>query len=507
MSNNLLGIDLGTTGLKVSLFVETGQLIGSEYAEYPISSPRPGYAEQDPAVWWEGFVTACHDLKAKFPEAFERIAGLGLCGQMHTHVYLDGEGQLLRPAITWMDQRASDIVARINADDEAREMVFAETHNFASTTYTGPQVKWVQEHQPEVWRRVAHILVAKDYLKFKLTGRMVIDYAEASGTLLFDVAREAWSAPMFELFGILPSMFPEVLPSDEIVGRITPQAAQATGLKAGTPVVNGSSDNSAAALGAGMIEAGQVTLIIGTAGVITVCSDQPLVDRGQRTLCWHYCLRNKWVTLGVMQTAGESLNWFKNAFDQEAKLPSGDIFEQYNQAIVDIPDGSDGLIFLPYLNGERTPYWDSAARGIFYGVNLSTTKADFIKAVMEGVSFGLRNNIETVESLGIDINEVRAVGGGLKSPVWLDILGKVLHKPVVTVSAADTANLGNILLCGQALGLYPSLEEAVARMVATDKRVHYEASPEVYERQYAIFLELYEQLKGTFKRSLAADPN
>jgi len=501
MSNNLLGIDLGTTGLKVSLLTETGQLIGAEYAEYPISSPQPGYAEQDPATWWDGFVIACQDIKAKYPEAFEEIAGLGLCGQMHTQVYLDHEKQILRPAITWMDQRASDIVEQINAEDEARELVFAETHNFASTTYTAPQVKWVQDHQPEVWRKVAHILVAKDYLKFKLTGRMVTDYAEASGTLLFDVAKESWSEQMFDLFGISRSMFPEVLPSDEIIGRITRQAAQVTGLKAGTPVVNGSSDNSAAALGAGMIEAGQVTLIIGTAGVITVCSDQPLVDPQHRTLCWHYCLRDKWVTLGVMQTAGESLNWFKNAFDREATLPSGDIFEQYNQAIVDIPDGSGGLVFLPYLNGERTPYWDSAARGLFYGVNLTTAKAHFIKAVMEGVSFGLRNNIETVESLGISINQVRAVGGGLKSPVWLDILGKVLQKPVVTVSVADTANLGNILLCGQALGIYPSLEEAVARMVTTDKRVHYETSPAVYERQYAIFLELYEQLKGTFKRS------
>lgn len=501
--SRFLGIDLGTTGLKVALLTETGRLVGSEHCEYPILSPQRGYAEQDPAAWWNGFVAACRKLKAKYPADFEGIAGIGICGQMHTQVYLDQADQILRPAITWMDQRTSNLVEQMNADDKARELIFKETQNFASTTYTAPQVKWVKDNQPEVWTRVAHVLVAKDFLKFRLTGEMITDFAEASGTLLFDVTREAWSERMFDFFGIPRAMFPEVRNSDEIIGRVTPQAAQLTGLKAGTPVVNGSSDNSAAALGAGMINAGQVTLIIGTAGVISVCSNKPLSDPQNRTMNWHYCLRDKWVTLGVMQTAGESLNWFKNAFDQDEALSSGDIFEQYNQVIKNVPDGSAGLIFLPYLNGERTPYWDSAARGVFYGVNLTTTKAHFIKAVMEGVSFGLRNNIETVESLGININEVRAVGGGLKSQIWLDILGKILHKPIVTVSVPDTANLGNILLCGHALGIYPSLKDAIAQTVTTDKRVSFETSSEVYERQYPIFLELYDQLKGTFRRSAA----
>ena len=500
--NTFLGIDLGTTGLKVALLAEDGRLIGSETCEYPILSPQPGYAEQDPQAWWTGLITACRSLKRQYPSAFDGVVGIGICGQMHTQVYLDEENQVLRPAITWMDQRSSDIVDAINQDDDARSLVFRETRNFATTTYTAPQVKWVKDHQPEVWSRVARILVAKDFIKFKLTGQMATDYAEASGTLLFDVAKRAWSDRLFNFFGFPPSLFPEVLPSDEIMGQITQEASELTGIKTGTPVANGSSDNSASALGAGMIRPGQITLIIGTAGVITVCSAKPLADPEHRTLCWHYCLRDRWVTLGVIQTAGESLNWFKRAFEKgEGDSPSGDIFEQYNQAIEKIPDGSGGLVFLPYLNGERTPYWDPFARGVFYGINLSSEKAHFIKAVMEGVSFALRNNIETVESLGITINEVRAVGGGLKSPVWLDILGKVLRRPIVTVSVPDTANLGNILLCGRALGGYPSLEDAVSRMVTTDKRVFYEAATETYEKQYAIFLELYDRLRGTFRRS------
>ncbi len=496
----LMGIDLGTTSLKVSLFHETGGLIASESQEYPIQIPEPGYAEQDPILWWARFINACRALREKYPEEFNAIAGIGLCGQMHTQVYLDNDFNILRPAITWMDQRSSGIVGRIKADAYARHLIFQETSNDVSTTYTALHVKWVQENQPEIWSNVRYILVGKDYIKFKLTDKMVTDFAEASGTLLFNVQKEIWSDAAFSYFDIPREVFPDVLPSDVIIGKVTDEASVLTGIKAGTPVVNGSSDNSASALGAGMVNPGQVTLIIGTAGVITVCSDHPLVDEKYRTLCWHYCLQNKWATLGIMQTAGESLEWFKSSFDQQAgKMAAGDIFNQYNEAALEVPEGSGGLIFLPYLNGERTPYWDSDARGVFFGVNLKTSKAHFIRAIMEGVSYALRNNIETVESLGINIDEVRAVGGGLKSQVWLDILGKILHKPIATVSVSETANLGNILLCGHALGIYPSYSEAVNSMVITDRKVSFPAGSEIYDQRYPVFLELYERLKPLYK--------
>ncbi|MEN8172434.1 MAG: xylulokinase [Chloroflexota bacterium] len=498
--NKFLGIDLGTTGLKVTLLTESGQLIGSEYCEYPILSPQPGYAEQDPQAWWTGFINACQSLKVKCSADLNAVAGIGICGQMHTQVYLDKENNILRPAITWMDQRSSGIVDRINQDQAANELVFRETQNFATTTYTAPQVKWVIENQPEVWSNVSKILIAKDFIKFKLTGQMVTDFSDASGTFLFNVKDKIWSDEMFKYFGIPRETFPDARPSDEIIGEVTKEASALTGIKAGTPVGNGSTDNSASALGAGMLNPGQVTLIIGTAGVISVCSDRPLVDPHNRTLCWNYCLADRWITLGITQTAGESLNWFKNAFDKEEAVSSSeDVFEEYNQAIVNVPDGSGGVVFLPYLNGERTPYWDTAARGVFYGLNLSTEKAHFVKAIMEGVSFALRNNIETVESLGIEINQVRAVGGGLKSDIWLRTLGKILRKPIVTVSVPDTANLGNMLLCGNALGIFKSLEDSAAKMVTTDRRVFFEEETRVYEKQYHIFLELYNNLKETFR--------
>jgi len=500
---HLLGIDLGTTSLKVSLFTDGGMWVDSQSREYPIQIPQPGFAEQDPQDWWDALVSASQALRQMHPEKFDQIAGIGICGQMHTQVYLDREENILRPAITWMDQRSAPIVERFKNDPASRKLIFDSTSNDVSTTYTALHIKWVQENQPEIWSKVEHILLAKDYLKYRLTGRMVTDFADASGTLLFDVQKESWSSAAFDFFGIPRRMFPEVLPSDEIIGKVTPEASGLVGIKAGTPMVNGSSDNSASALGAGMALPGQVTLIIGTAGVITVCSDHPLVDTQNRTLCWHYCLQDRWATLGIMQTAGESLEWFKNAFDhaEDPAASSGDIFNRYNELIADVPDGSNGLIFLPYLNGERTPYWDSNARGVFFGVNLKTKKADFVKAVMEGVSYALRNNIETVESLGIHINEVRAVGGGLKSRVWLEVLGKILRKPVATVSIRDTANLGNILLCGKALGIFSSYEETVNKIVAVDQTVHYPAGSDIYEKQYPLFLELYQTLKPVFKHA------
>jgi xylulokinase len=273
-------------------------------------------------------------------------------------------------------------------------------------------------------------------------------------------------------------------------------------------VVNGSADNTAASLGAGVVRSGQVSAIIGTAGVISVCSDRPLPDDRGRTLCWNYSLRDKWVILGITQTAGESLNWFRNAFDrpQGSERGSGNIFDEYNQVVGSVPDGSGGLIFLPYLNGERTPYWDSEARGVFFGIGLSTGKAHFIKAVMEGVSFALRNNVETVESLGIRIDDVRLIGGGSKSPIWLRVLGKILRKPIKTIRVKDSGSLGSIILCGRALGLYPSVEEAVERMVIPDQEVSYVEPEPVYERQYELFLELYENLRSTFKKAAEYQP-
>jgi xylulokinase len=498
----ILSIDLGTTGLKVALVDLSGKLLASAGGEYPILSPRPGYAEQDPELWWRALLEGCARLRESSPQAFAAVAGVGICGQMHTQVCLDAEGRILRPAICWMDQRSSAQVAAINRDPGSKSLVFRETQNLATTTYTAPQLQWIQQNEPELWARVAHVLVAKDFLKYRLTGEMAIDFAEASGTLLFNVGERKWSGPMFEFFGIPRASLPPPAPSDQIIGRVTAEASRLTGIRPGTPVANGSSDNSAAALGAGMVASGQVTLIIGTAGVITVCSDKPLPDPQDRTLCWNYCLRDRWVSLGITQTAGESLNWFKNAFSSGEEAGSGDVFQQYNNAVQAVPEGCEGLVFLPYLNGERTPYWDSSARGVYFGISLATGKGHFIRAIMEGVSFALRHCLQTVESLGIRVAQIQAVGGGLKSLAWLEILGKVMNRPVRTVREPDTGHIGNMLLCARALGMFDSIEQAAARIVRFDREVHFPQPDPVYERQYRLFLQLYEDLKASYRQAL-----
>ena len=493
-----LSLDIGTTGTKVALVSSDGRTIRDAYAEYPIDAPRAGFAEQDPSAWWDAVVGGCRKLRGSNPEELSAVAAVGICGQMHTHVYLDRNGAPLRSAITWMDQRAQGIVADINADSTRASLVMAETSNNATPTYTAPQVAWVQKHDADTWGRTQHILVAKDYIKYRLTGEMMIDYSEAAGTLLFDVKNRKWSHAMFDLFAIPRAMMPDAAPSASIMGRVTDEVAKLTGIPAGTPVANGSADNSAAALGAGMTDKGQVTLIIGTAGVVSACSDAPLPDEQHRVLCWNYCLEDRWISIGVMQTAGESLNWFKNAFDSDTGGgASRDIFSVYNRETEKVPDGCDGLLFLPYLNGERTPYWDSHARGVFFGINLQTTKAHFVKAIMEGVSFALRNNIETVESLGMAVDQVKAVGGGLKSPVWLSVLSQIIRRPISTVAVPDTGNVGNSIVAGLALGEFSSARDATKQLVSVDRTVEAPES-DVYEKRYAHFLGLYRDLQGRF---------
>jgi len=502
MNGPFLSIDLGTTGLKTTLLSEAGTERGRASREYPIDTPWPGAAEQDPTAWWRAFIECCETLKARWPGDFAAIIGIGICGQMHTQVYLGADGQALRPAITWMDQRSGKLLARRNGIAGLADRVFQETCNSAAPTYTAPNCLWVQEEQPEVWGRTRTILVAKDYLKFRLTGNRVTDYSDAAGTLLFDVAKGRWSEAMLELFRVDRALLPEVAPSDTVMGVVSTAAAAATGLTAGIPVANGCSDNSAAALGCGMTGAGQGTLIIGTAGVVSVCCDRPIPDPQHRLVCWNYCLRDRWINLGVTQTAGESLNWFKRCFDQDGQGShgQGDVFQEYEQSAASVPSGAGGLVFLPYLNGERTPYWDANARGVFFGANLGTRKAHFIKAVMEGVSFALRNNLETVESLGLPVTEIRATGGGLRSQIWLASLARILRKPIRSITRQDPAGCGNAILCGTALGVYDSVEAALARTArgADEPAIVAEADP-ACEKNYRIFLQLYDDLKDRFR--------
>ena len=484
--------------MKVSVTDDAAKELATASREYQTSSPKPGWVEQDPADWWKALVACCGEIKETAPGVLEKVDGVSLCGQMHTQVLLDSGGEVVRPAITWMDQRSADVVAEITGRKGQGELIVSETQNQLTTTYTAAHLAWIQRQEPEAWQRVSKVLVAKDYLKYLLTGAEAIDYSEASGTLLFNNETETWSDRMLELFDVPREVLPDVAESNVVIGEITEAAAEKTHLRPGVKVVNGSTDNSAAALGAGMVTPGEAALIIGTAGVVSVCSDRPLPDPEFRTLSWHYCLPGRWINLGVTQTAGESLNWFKSAFDGgRPDASSGDIFAEYNREIAAIPDGSEGLVFLPYLNGERTPHWDTSARGVFFGLGLGHRKAHFIKAIMEGVSFALRNCVESVEDLGTHVREFRAVGGGLKSPIWRTSLARIMGRPINTVKRPDTGNIGNAMLAGMALGVFSDPEHAASAMVEQGERMH-EETPAVYDAIYRIYTRLYSSVKGDF---------
>jgi len=493
-----LSVDLGTTALKAVLSDEAGVSIASASEHYTTFGEREGFAEQDPNSWWDALCSTCASLQKQQPELFRKLEFVIFCGQMHTHVYLNAEGRPLRSAITWMDQRASEIAAEYASSGSTASVIKQEAANAPTPTYTAPNIVWVSRHEPSLFEKTKSVLIAKDYLKYLLTGVMSTDYSEAAGTMLFHVSEKRWSKPLLELFHVDASLLPEVMPAAEVMGTVTKTASAATGIPFGVPVINGATDNSTAALGAGVTESGEATLIIGTAGVVSVCSDQPKPNVNDAVACWNYALDDRWISIGVMQTAGESLNWFRRAFDEDQRKSTDDIFSMYNGLVEEIPDGSEGLFFLPYLNGERSPYWDADARGVFFGAGLGTKKGHFVKAVMEGVAMALRSNAEVVESLGQPIDEVRAIGGGLQSRPWLAVLSKVLEKPILITQGIDASVRGNIAIGRTALGSLSHPRE----LVKSDEHTQRIAPPNsrAYDAHYQIFLELYQKLYPVFKK-------
>jgi len=497
--SHYLAVDIGTTALKAVVADEMGGTVASASGGYETFGDSEGFAEQDPASWWTAFTEACRSLRQQAPNAIRDLAVISMCGQMHTHVYLDKAHKPLRSAISWMDQRSTTIVDELKGDRATADRIKQETANAVTATYTAPNLLWVRRNDEATWSKTRHILVAKDYVKFLLTGEMATDYSEAAGTLLFNIPEVRWSTSLLNVFQVDETMLPRLGSAAVEIGRVTSDAADATGLPAGTPVINGATDNSTAALGAGVTRNGEATAIIGTAGVVSVCSDHPMPDPNDAVVCWNYALDNKWINLGVMQTAGESLNWFRRAFDADASAER-DVFSQYNRMVEEVPRGADGVIFLPYLNGERTPYWDADARGVFFGAGLGTTKAHFVRAVMEGVAMALRHNADTVEALGQDIKEFRAVGGGLKSRQWLEILSGVMEKPIRVIRAGEPSVRGNVALGRTALGEISEPAELVKSADGEGSEVLAPAARHAYEEHYALFLDLYTQLEPLFKR-------
>jgi len=490
----VLGIDTSTTATKAVLIDEAGAVVAIGVSEYGYDVPHPLWSEQDPALWWTGTIEAIQAALTGAGVAGSEVTAVGLTGQMHGAVLLDADDRVLRPAILWNDQRTAhacdDIRAAVGPD-----RLIEITGNDALTGFTAPKLVWVRDHEPDVWGRVAHVLLPKDFVRLRLTGEHALDKADGAGTLLFDLAARDWSPEVLAALRIDPAWMPPTFEGPEVTGRVTRAAAAATGLVEGTPVVAGGGDQSANGVGVGAVSAGTVALSLGTSGVVFATTDRPTTDPRGQVHAFCHAVPGKWHLMTVMLSAAGSLRWFRDV------LAPGEEFGDLAASAGHVPAGSDGLLFLPYLTGERSPHPDPLARGAFVGLTVSHDRRHLTRAVLEGVAFGLRDGLDQMIAAGMPApGQVRASGGGTASAVWRQILADVLQAELATVSTSEGAAYGAGLLAAVGAGWFPTVEDAAGSLVSAT--VVATPGPDVarYADAHAIYRDLYPALAPSFHR-------
>ena len=497
----LIGIDLGTSGTKTVLFDENGNVIASKTAEYPMYQPQNGWAEQKAGDWYSAAIETLKSVVSAVNP--EDIAGIGISGQMHGLVMLDENGDVLRPSIIWCDQRTAEECVEIEKL-VGRERLIEITANPAMTGFTAAKIMWVKKHEPQLYEKCRHILLPKDYVRYKLTGKFATDVSDASGMQLLDVKNRCWSDEVLEKLGIDKSLLAKVYESPEVTGYITDEAAKLTGLNIGTIVVGGAGDNAAAAVGVGVVRDKTAFTTIGTSGVVFAHTSEMIVDPKGRVHTFCCAVPDAWHVMGVTQAAGLSLKWFCDNFCGEDKLEAKklgvDAYYLTDKKAIQSPIGCNRLIYLPYLMGERTPYLDPDCRGMFFGLSAMHTKADMIRAVMEGVTYSLRDCIEVLREIGIDIFDMAVCGGGGTSKLWRSMIADSYGCRVKTCTSKEGPALGAAILAGVGAGIYKTVEEAC------DKMIKFNASEqpnignsEKYNKVYDIYKKLYHNVKEIYK--------
>ena len=504
-----LGLDIGTSGTKALLITAEGKPVASDTQEYPLSTPRPLWAEQDPDDWWRAVVQTTKNVLEKAGIRGEEIAGIGLSGQMHGSVFLDKDNKVLRPALLWCDQRTQAECDWITAQ-VGRENLVRYISNPVLTGFTAPKIVWLRNHERETYDKVVKVLLPKDYIRYKLTGVHATEVSDASGTALLDVKNRRWSEEVLAAAGIPRSFMPECAESIEITGHVHAEAAGLTGLAVGTPVAGGGGDQAAGAVGSGIVESGVVSSTVGTSGVVFAYSDTPATDPKLRVHTFCHAVPGKWHTMGVVLSAGGSLRWLRDTFFQPegvvARTMGDDPYNLMAQGAATVPPGSEGLIFLPYLTGERTPYPDANARGTFFGITLRHGRQHFARAVFEGVAYALNDTFQIFDEIGVPITQVRASGGGAKSPFWRQIHADVTGHPHVTLSVDEGPALGVALLAAVGTGAYATVADACRAAIQTvsetapDPQAHTE-----YQKYYGVYRALYPALKEQFAAVSAVD--
>ncbi len=497
-----LGLDIGTSGTKALLITADGKPIASDTQEYPLYTPRPLWAEQLPEDWWLAVVAATRAVLEKSGIRAEEIAGIGLSGQMHGSVFLNKENQVLRPALLWCDQRTQAECDWLT-ERVGRENLVKYISNPVLTGFTAPKIIWLRNHEPETYAQVAKVLLPKDYIRYKLTGVHASEVSDSSGTALFDVTHRTWSREVLEAAEIPYAWMPECAESIEVTGKISAEAAAATGLAVGTPVVGGGGDQAAGAVGSGIVETGVVSSVVGTSGVVFAYADTPAADPELRVHTFCHAVPGKWHTMGVMLSAGGSLRWLRDTFFQPegvvARTTGDDPYNLMAQGAATVPPGSEGLLFLPYLTGERTPYPDANARGTFFGITLRHQRQHFARAVLEGVAYGLNDMFQIFQDIGVPITQVRASGGGARSAVWRQIHADVTGYSHTTLSVDEGPALGVALLAAVGTGAYATVADACRTAIQTvaetapDPTAHAQ-----YQKFYPIYRALYPALKDQF---------
>jgi xylulokinase len=495
-----LGIDVGTGGTRALVIDEGGHVIASATEEHQaFASPQIGWAEQDPRDWWRACGGAVHKALAQGRLRGDQISCVGLSGQMHGAVLLDEQARVVRPALIWCDVRTEkqsrDLTAKIGA---AR--LIQLTCNPALTNFTLTKCLWVRENEPANWSKVRSLMLPKDYVRFELTGERATEVADASGTLLLDVAHRRWSTEILGLVEMDASLLPTLYESPEICGRISAAGAAATGLRSGTPVVAGAGDQAAGAIGMGVVSPGTVSATIGTSGVVLAATDAPALDPGGRLHTFCHAVPGRWMVMGVTQAAGLSLRWFRDQFlaaTNGSSDSSSNSYDKLTTEAAQAPPGSDGLLWAPYLMGERTPYLDPTARGMLVGLTASHTRAHVIRAILEGVAFSLRDTFTIFQEIEVPVKTIRLGGGGARSPLWRQIQADVYGQRVETVEAEEGAAYGAAILAGVGVKAWPSVDAACGALVrVSGSTTPNSADSLVMDKAYAVYRRIYPAMKS-----------
>lgn len=503
MPHVFFGIDIGTSGTKSLAIDETGAILASATAEYPISHPKPGWSEQNPEDWWKATVSTVRDLIAARKFTATDVKGIGLSGQMHGSVFLDDRHDVIRPALLWNDQRTAAECEEIEQRAGGRAELLRMVSNPALTGFTAPKILWLRNQEPKHFERLRKVLLPKDYIRLLLTGEFATEVSDASGTLLLDINQRRWSTELLGKLQLDASLLPACYESPEVSGRLSEKAASELGLPVGTPVVGGAGDQAAGAVGNGIVQSGVISATLGTSGVVFAHSDHVATDPQGRLHTFCHAVPGKWHMMGVVLSAGGSLQWYRNTLGEHevasAKSRGVDPYELLTNEAASAPVGSEGLYFLPYLTGERTPHADPFARGAWIGLTPRHRKAHLVRSVIEGATYAMRDSLELIRALGVPVREIRVSGGGARSTFWKQMQADIYGQDVVVINAKEGPAYGVALLATVGTGHHATVPEACARAIQVVERTRVNADAKAsYDTAYSLFGPLYQSLKANY---------